>query len=124
MENKLTENIEMDNLKKSLTEYETGMKVFDRLMVFKHIFNSLELATNWDGSDRQGSSFDMQVATITGLQTSEVTEWRRFYNRTKHIDREPKEIAEFVQGMQNLPYFLKPLRLASNTVIFDRLKRV
>jgi hypothetical protein len=121
---KFTDNLKINNLRKSLTEYENGMKVFDRLMIFKHLFNSLELATNWDGSDRKSLPFDTEVATITGLPTLEVNKWRDFYNRTKHIDREPKEIAEFVHGMQNLPCVLKPLRSASNTVIIDRLKRM
>lgn len=121
--NKSTENVKVNNLTKSLVEYESAMAVFDRLMIFKHLFNSLELATNYDGCNRYGQSLDTEVATVTGSQVSEVSEWRNFYNRTKHIDREPKEISEFVQGIEKLPYLLESLRAALNTLIIDRLKR-
>jgi len=116
--------IQLVNLAKSLSEYESAMSFFDRLMIFKHLFNSLELATNWDGIDRKGCSLDIEVAKITGTKTLEVCDWRGFYNRTKHIDGTPKEITAFVKGMENLPQKLMPLRLASETAIIDRLKKL
>lgn len=119
-----TENIKKHNLRKSLMEYEEAMKIFDRLMIFKHLFNSLELATNWDGCDRKGLTFDEEVESVIGYQASEVRKWRDFYNRTKHVDREPKDIADFVQGMENLPLFIEPLRLGVNAILINRLERI
>lgn len=116
--------LELVNLKKALNEYENAMSVFDRLMIFKHLFNSIELAVNWDGIDRRGSVFDTEVATTASLQVLEVTGWRKFYDRTKHVDRTPKDITAFIRGMENLPSLLMPLRLASETLIIDRLKRL
>jgi len=112
------------NLGKSLSEYESAMLSFDRLIIFKHLFNSLELATNWDGTDRKGSCLDTEVANVTGIQMSEVCDWREFYNRTKHIDRTPKDITAFVKGTENLPQKLMTLRFASEIAIIDRLKKL
>jgi len=114
--------IKLSNLKKSLNEYKNAMSVFDRLMIFKHLFNSLELATNWDGVDRKGSDLDNEVVKISMLQTSEMCNWREFYNRTKHIDRTPIDLRTFITGIESLPSFLKPIRLAVETMIIDRLK--
>lgn len=118
----VTKNLKASNLRKALTEYGNAMKTFDRLMIFKHLFNSLELAVNWDGKDRRGEDFVRETAAVTGFQTSDITAWKDFYNRTKHVDREPKEIDEFISGMTDLPSFLEPLRSASNKAIISRLK--
>jgi hypothetical protein len=116
--------IQLVSLAKSLSEYESAMSFFDIVMIFKHLFDSLELATNWDGIDRKGCSLDTEAAIITGIEKSEICDWRGFYNRTKHIDRTPRDITEFVQGMEKLPQKLLPLRLASETAIIDRLKKL
>jgi hypothetical protein len=113
--------MELVNLKKSFNEYRNAMSVFDRLMIFKHLFNSLEFATNSDGMDRTGPNLDNEVAKITNLQTSDVCEWRQFYDRAKHVDRKGKDLTTFIEGMKNLPNFLVPLRLATQAVIFARI---
>jgi len=115
--------LKLANLKKSFNEYRSAMSFFDSLMIFKHLFNSLELATNSDGVDRKDSSLDIEVAKITNLQASETCDWRLFYNRTKHIDRTPKDLATFVEGIKNLANFVIPLRLAAETVIIIRLHK-
>jgi len=119
----VADNLKANNLKKALTEYNAAMKVFDRLMIFKHLFNSLEIAANWDGVERHGEALDKEISTITGSQQKEVEKWRRLYNRTKHIDREPNQVNEFISGIMNLHYFLEPLRIATNKILIDRLKR-
>jgi hypothetical protein len=119
----VTDRLKANNLKKALADYKGAMKVFDRLMIFKELFNSLEKAANWDGINRTGEALDKEVSTITDVQQSEVEKWRRFYNRTKHVDREPKEANEFISGIMNLHSFLEPLRVATNKIIIDRLKK-
>lgn len=119
----VTDKLKANNLKKALADYKGAMKVFDRLMIFKELFNSLEKAANWDGINRTGEALDKEVSTITDVQQSEVEKWRKFYNRTKHVDREPKEANEFTYGIMNLHSFLEPLRVATNKIIIDRLKK-
>ncbi len=45
-------NLKIQDLQKSLRDYYSGTTSFDRLSIFKHLFSSLELATNCDGQDR------------------------------------------------------------------------
>lgn len=113
------------NLNKSFNEYRNAMEVIsDRLIIFKHLFNALELASNFDGKDRKGSELDDEVARITKLQASTVCEWRCFYDRAKHVDRTTKDIMTFMEGMKKLSEYLLPLRSATQTVILNRLKAV
>jgi hypothetical protein len=50
------------NLISALHEYEAAMASLDRLLTFKHLYNVLELVTNTDGTNREGSSLDTQMA--------------------------------------------------------------
>jgi|GEM_PF-1610271 len=117
------DNLRASNLKKALTEYRSAMNIFDRPMIFKHLFNSLEIATNWDGIDRCGKALDKEISAITGLQQSIIKKWRRLYDRMKHTDREPKEINEFISGILNLHNSLELLRIATNKILINRLER-
>jgi len=112
------------NLSKALTEYENAMTVFPRLMIFKHLFNSLELSTNWNGVDRKGSSLDREVAGASGIPMTNAEKWRRFYDRSKHVDRTAKDASEFVGGLATISDDLVPLRRATTSVILDRLHRL
>lgn len=113
------------NLKKSFNEYRNAMEVVsDRLIIFKHLFNSLELATNFDGKDRKGLDLDNEVLRIANLQASEVRDWRHLYDRAKHVDRRTEDMATFMEGIKRLSDYLIPLRLATQTVILDRLNAV
>ena len=116
--------LELVNLKKSFNEYRNAMSVFDNLMIFKSLFNSLEFATNFNGKNRREQELDNEVAKITGLQILDVCKWRQFYNRTKHPDRTPEEVKDFSMGKENLHEFIAPLRLAVEAVIIDRLNRL
>lgn len=120
---RLPENPEakLVNLVKSLGEYESAMSTFDRLAIFKHLFNSLELAVNWNGSDRKGPTFDAEAAVLLNILESDIFAWREFYNRTKHVDATPSDVAKFVRGMENLPGMLMPLRIVAETGIIKRL---
>jgi hypothetical protein len=109
------------NLKKALDEYENAMSSFDRVAIFKHLFNSLELATNSDSKGRSGSDLDGEVSRVTGVSISDVASWRRFYDRLKHIDRTPKDITEFVSGMSSIPEHIRQLRPVASKMLLDRL---
>jgi len=115
---------ELINLSKAFSEYESAMSTFDRLQIFKHLFNALELSTNWDGKDRCGSVLDSEIASISNNEQSEIEEWRHFYNRTKHIDRTPTHTSEYVQGLEKLTLFLRHVREACKCVILNRLAQI
>jgi len=112
------------SLSKALSEFESAMTVFPRLMIFKHLFNSLELSTNSDGIPRRGESLDKEVAKISGIAVMDAERWRDFYNRTKHVDTTARDVTEFVAGLGNLPETLMPLRRTVTSVIKDRLGRL
>ena len=111
-------------LSKALSEYENAMTVFPRLMIFKHLFNSLELSTNSDGTDRRGESLDKEVAKISGIAETDVGRWRDFYNRTKHVDKTPRDVTEFFAGLGSITETLMPLRRALTPIITERLGRI
>ncbi len=116
--------MELVNLVKSLGEFENAMSVFDRLAIFKHLFNSLELATNWDGKDRRGKTFDVEAANLSSVPESDISVWRDFYNRTKHVDSTSDDTTKFVKGIENLPDILMPLRSATEAGIIKRLNSI
>ena len=121
----LPRNIERHvlNLSKALMEYENAMTVFPRLIIFKHLFNLLEFSTNWNGVDRKGSSLDREVAGTSGIPMTDAEKWRRFYDRSKHVDR-TAEGTEFVRGLATISDDPVPLRRAVASVILDRLHRL
>jgi hypothetical protein len=109
------------NRKKALDEYETSLSSSERIMIFKHMFNAIELATNSDGVDRTGSTFDEEVSSLTGQSAAEIAKWRQFYDRTKHIDRNQQHAVAFISGMENLPNMLLPLRQATHRILVSKL---
>jgi hypothetical protein len=119
-----TSDLKVANLTKALNEYESAMLTLDRLRIFRSLFNTLEFCTNWDGKNRTGSELDSVIASVSGVGESSVGEWRRLYNRTKHVDREPAEASKLVQEIEKLPSFLPPLREAVKRLIVDRLSRI
>jgi hypothetical protein len=123
---RLPRNVEPQvlNLSKAMMEYENAMAVFPRLIIFKHLFNSLEFSTNWNGVDRRGSSLDKEVARTSGIPITSPEKWRRLYDRSKHVDRTAKDATEFVEGVATISDDLVPLRRATTSVIFDRLYRL
>ena len=119
--------LERNNLTKSLEAYNHAMSAPYRVVIFKSLFNSLELAINWDKNRKnelKGEEFDKEVAIVTNLNMSDVEKWRAIYNRTKHVDRELKELTEYAEGIQKIPSFLEKLRTATNFVIIDRLNKI
>ena len=116
--------LQVVNVAKALNEYENAMTTFDRLRIFKNLFNTLEFGANWNGVDRRGPVLDSEIASISNVQESIVRSWRDFYNRTKHVDRSPIDASEFIQGMENLTLFLPSIREATKQLIIDRLNRI
>jgi hypothetical protein len=110
------------NLSKAFSEYENSITSFDRLVMFKHLFNTIELSTNWDGKSRESDELDKEIAQLSGIQQSDAKAWREFYNRTKHVDMTTSDVTTTIQGMENLPSLLGPVRECARKIIFDRLQ--
>jgi len=101
------------NLINALHEYEAAMASFDRLMIFKHLYNVLEIVTNIDGINREGSALDTQMALITGVPQSQCEECRSLYNRTKHIYRNTADVATFVTRTEKVTDYIQIARTAA-----------
>jgi hypothetical protein len=112
------------NLSKALNEYEIAMSTFDRLRIFKSLYNTIEFCANWTGTDNRGPVLDANVAAITAIPQSDIEFWRDFYNRTKHVDRTTLEASTFVQGMEKLPEISPIIREAAKKLIADCMNRI
>jgi hypothetical protein len=112
------------NIGKALKEYESAMSTFDRLRIFKYLFNTIEFCANWNGTTYKGQNLDSIVASISKVPQADVEFWRGFYNRTKHVDRTASDASEYVQGMEKLPEILPKLREAAKQLISDCLNQI
>lgn len=111
------------NLIKSLNEYEMSMKENSRLFIFKHFFNALELAINFN-SESTGKRFDKSVEARTGIPETTVQTWREFYNRIKHVDKSEKDNTTYVEGLQRLTSMILPIRNCSKKTIMTLLNTI
>jgi hypothetical protein len=114
----------LTDLSKALHNYEIAMSVFDALTIFRHLYTSLELATNSDGTDRHNQSLDAEIACLTQIPEKDAEDWRLFYNRVKHVNRDQTDLTTFERGMKNLPHQIYPLRISCKKVIIERLKKL
>jgi hypothetical protein len=112
------------NIGKALNEYESAMSTFDRLRIFKYLFNTVEFCANWTGTNSRGSNLDSTIATIAKVPQSEVEFWRDFYNRTKHVDRTALDASTYVQGMEKLPAILPKIREAAKQLVANCLNQI
>lgn len=114
-------NLQTTDLKKSLEEFSAGMSSFKRLGIFKHLFSSLELSTNCDGTDRKSSDLDNEVVRITNIDYAKIEDYRQFNGRAKHIDRNSQEEQKYQEGLQKLGEKIEYLKEAAKTMIRTRL---
>jgi hypothetical protein len=112
---------QINDIRKCLSEYTNAMSSFDRTGIFKHLFTSLELATNSDGDEKIGLGLDNKVARLAAISASCVKNWREFNDRAKHIDRNSQEERFYENHLQELGSQLDPLRYACQKIILDRL---
>jgi hypothetical protein len=111
------------NLNDALSKYESGISEFDRLVKFKHFFNSLELATNMAGTDLKGKDFDNEVHRISSVSKSDAKNWREFYNRTKHVQEDSDDINRYYEGVDTLILTsrLLAIRTSLNKLLLSKL---
>jgi len=114
-------DIRTSNLKKSLIHYQTAMENNMALLIFKNLYNSLELVGDVNGVGLTDSVLDAEIASIGGIDASKAKEWRQFYNRTKHVDKNTTQITAFSDGTNNLKDYVKESRQAVQLAIRNRL---
>ncbi|MEM4058806.1 MAG: hypothetical protein QXZ12_08840 [Thermoplasmata archaeon] len=90
------------DLMKALFEYEAAMTPLNKLVIFKHLYNSLEIITNIDGKHRKGKDLDSEMSRITGRTEEECRTWRKFYNLMKHNYRNYDDLIEYVDGINKI----------------------
>jgi hypothetical protein len=109
------------NLNDALSKYESGIGEFELLIKFKHLFNSLEVVTNVTGTEWKGDKFDNEVQKIVSVSTADSREWREFYNRAKHVQKDSKDINKYYDGIDTLPDKLLAVRSHLNEVLLSKL---
>ncbi len=97
----------------------SGNTSFIKLDVFKYLFSSLELATNCDGQDRMGSESDNEINRISGTELSEITNFRNFNARTKHIDKNDQDVEKYNEGIDKLDEMIILLRKSVKNIMID-----
>lgn len=112
------------NLSKALRSYESAMDSIDEVNTFKNLYNSLEFSADWEGLGLRGVNLDKEIVNLSGISKLDTTEWRRFYNRTKHVDTTPTQINKYLKGIEKLPNIRIALRKTCNFVIMDRLSQL
>jgi hypothetical protein len=107
------------NLIDALNKYESGISEFDRILKFKHFYNSLEIVTNMAGTDLRGAASDKEVDRISSASESDAKDWREFYNRIKHAQKDSNEITKYYDGVDD--YTLANRLLVIRTCLNDLL---
>jgi hypothetical protein len=120
-EKKDVSELQTMNLIDALSKYESGISEFDRLVKFKHFFNSLELVTNVAGTDLEGKDFDNEVQRISSVSKLDAKNWRGFYNRTKHVQKDSDDIDKYYDGVDILPNTLLAIRTSLNELLVSKL---
>jgi hypothetical protein len=123
VEKKDVSQLQTMNLNDPLSKYESGISEFDRLVKFKHFFNSLELVTNMAGTDLKGDDFDTEVQRILSISKSDATSWREFYNRIKHVQKHSDDIEKYYEGADTLTLAkrLLDIRTSLNELLLSKL---
>jgi hypothetical protein len=116
------------NLDRALSEFEEAMSAPNTIFKFKHIYNTIEFATNVNGvKGMQGDTLDTEVYNLTKNVVSNppdhalVSDWRRFYNRLKHPDENNSDTITYDQGIQDLPSWLPQIRTCAVAILLQRL---
>lgn len=104
------------NLVKALDEYEAGLDSIEMKSMFKHLFNALENAVNWD-KDRTGSDLDQEIAKISGESQHDIGNWHLIYNRLKHPDTSLKKRQDYSSLQNDFMGQLMSLRDCTNRVL-------
>lgn len=88
------------NIKNAFLEYEAAATSYVFPVIFKHLFNSLELIVNYDSEDDK--ELDKKISDISDVNVSKVSEWRLFYNRLKHVATNQDHVDRIKLGTSNL----------------------
>ncbi len=109
------------DIEKSLSSFTDSMEPLNLVAKFKNMYTSLELIVNSDGQNRDAQKLDTEVSNLANVPIQKVTDWRKFNNRTKHIDNAISDIQTYVNLKQELPQILPKLRQCCNEIILLRL---
>lgn len=119
------------NLDRALSEFEEAMSAPNTIFKFKHVFNSIEFATNVNGlKGMQGDTLDTEVCNLTKNVVSNppdptlVGDWRRFYNRLKHPDENSSDTITYEQGIRDLPSWLPRVRTCAVAILLQCLNKL
>jgi hypothetical protein len=110
------------NLINALSNYESGISEFDRILKFKHFFNSLELAINMS-NEFYRDSLDNEVKRMLSIKKSKAMNWRQFYNRVKHAQTKSGHIKMYYRGVNSyiLTKRLLAIRTGLNELLLSKL---
>jgi|SRR5215217_1720909 len=109
------------NLNLSITHYDKSISEQILLFKFKNLYNSFEYIINVRGTDLTGDKFDNQASHMTDIPSLTIKEWRKFYNRVKHIQRNSTDVKTYTEGNNNLAHWVLSLRNCTKELIRNEL---
>lgn len=109
------------NLAKALKEFENAMNSTHGLTILEHLYNTIELTINYDGSKAKGGSLDKKVNQLLGISEIDARLWRELYNGSKCSDFKTKDIATFLRGPKELPQVPVKARSCAASLLLARL---
>lgn len=112
------------NIKLALMEYEAALNTYVPMLIFKHLFDALEIAANYDGENREGKNFDGYIESLIKIKSGTIKTWREFYARTKHPIlkiRKYEHIRTLTTGITELYNIIPELNKATKNLLYLRL---
>ena len=102
------------------------MSSFIAYIKFKHLFDSLEIIANYNGSIGTRETFDSNLSYIINVKAVKISNWRELYNRLKHAARNQEDIHKIATFATDLSreYELLMIREKCAALIKQRINEV
>lgn len=108
------------NLIKAVSLYETAIESSNKFVQHMMFYMTMETACLYDGNYLSGAVLDQKMSNLSGIAEKHIRQWRRLYNRQKHVDTDPSDVAKTKDVMEN-PSHVRDFRIAANRVLLKRL---
>lgn len=115
-----TPTVKEMNLIKAVSLYETAIESSNKFIQHMMFYMTMETACLYDGNYLKGAVLDQKMSNLSGIAEKHIRQWRRLYNRQKHVDTDQSDVEKTKNVMEN-PSGVKDFRSAANQVLHKRL---
>lgn len=109
------------NIVEAIKSYGEAFTSTDISACYKSMYAALEKAINSD-MERNGDTFDIEVARLTGMNQTEIKTLREFYNRLKHpLKNLLTHLHTLRKGEETVGVLLRDLKKATDIVLLSKI---